>query len=53
MRNVLLYMSMSLDGLVASDREHPGIAISDPESTRTRTACVDFAAIRLSPRCRA
>ena len=31
MREVLLYMSMSLDGLVASDREHPGVAIADPE----------------------
>jgi dihydrofolate reductase len=31
MRNVVLYMSMSLDGLVASEREHPGVAIGDPE----------------------
>jgi len=31
MRNVILYMSMSLDGIVASDREHPGVAIADPE----------------------
>ncbi|MEU4195608.1 dihydrofolate reductase family protein [Kribbella sp. NPDC026611] len=30
MRDVILYMSMSLDGLVDSDREHPGMAI--PES---------------------
>lgn len=30
MRDVILYMSMSLDGFVASDREHPGMAI--PES---------------------
>ncbi len=29
MREVVLYMSMSLDGFVGSDREHPGIAISD------------------------
>lgn len=29
MRNVLLYMSMSLDGYVASDREHPGVAIAE------------------------
>jgi dihydrofolate reductase len=27
--NVLLYMSMSLDGYVASDREHPGVAIAE------------------------
>jgi dihydrofolate reductase len=26
MRDVILYMSMSLDGFVASDREHPGMA---------------------------
>ncbi len=31
MREVVLYMSMSLDGLVASDREHPGVAIADTE----------------------
>lgn len=30
-REVILYMSMSLDGLVASDREHPGVAIEDPD----------------------
>jgi dihydrofolate reductase len=29
MRNVILYMSMSLDGLVDSDREHPGMAIRE------------------------
>jgi dihydrofolate reductase len=29
MRNVLLYMSMSLDGYVGSDREHPGGAIPE------------------------
>ena len=31
MRNVVLYMSMSLDGYVASERQHPGIAIPDAE----------------------
>ena len=31
MRNVILYMSMSLDGFVASDREHPGVAVADAE----------------------
>ena len=31
MSKVVLYMSMSLDGFVASDREHPGVAIADPE----------------------
>jgi dihydrofolate reductase len=29
MRNVVLYMSMSLDGFVGSDREHPGISIPE------------------------
>jgi dihydrofolate reductase len=29
MRDVILYMSMSLDGYVASDREHPGMAIPE------------------------
>jgi dihydrofolate reductase len=29
MRNVVLYMSMSLDGFVGSDREHPGVAIPE------------------------
>jgi dihydrofolate reductase len=29
MRNVILYMSMSLDGFVGSDREHPGVAIPE------------------------
>jgi hypothetical protein len=26
MRAAILYMSMSLDGFVGSDREHPGVA---------------------------
>src|SRR6185369_16008151 len=29
MRNVVLYMSMSLDGFVGSDREHPGVAVPE------------------------
>ena len=29
MRAVILYMSMSLDGFVGSDREHPGVAVSE------------------------
>lgn len=32
MREVILYMAMSLDGYVASDREHPGTAIADAEA---------------------
>lgn len=34
MREVVLYMSMSLDGFVGSDREHPGVAIADAEVKR-------------------
>jgi dihydrofolate reductase len=34
MRDVILYMSMSLDGFVGSDREHPGAAI--PEGPELR-----------------
>ena len=29
MRDVILYMSMSLDGFVGSDRAHPGVAIPE------------------------
>jgi dihydrofolate reductase len=29
MREVILYMSMSLDGFVGSDREHPGMAVPE------------------------
>jgi hypothetical protein len=29
MREVILYMSLSLDGFVDSDREHPGMAIPE------------------------
>ena len=29
MRDVILYMSMSLDGFIDSDREHPGMAIPE------------------------
>ncbi|GAA1597115.1 MULTISPECIES: dihydrofolate reductase family protein [Kribbella] len=29
MRDVILYMSMSLDGFVGSDREHPGMSIPE------------------------
>ena len=29
MRNVILYMSMSLDGFIGSDRAHPGTAIAE------------------------
>ena len=34
MRNVILYMSMSLDGFVASDREHPGTAIPEGDDLK-------------------
>lgn len=50
MRNVLLYMSMSLDGLVASDREHPGVAISDPEVDRWKLEQISLAGAHLMGR---
>jgi dihydrofolate reductase len=34
MRDVILYMSMSLDGFVGSDREHPGIAVPEDDELR-------------------
>ena len=34
MRDVILYMSMSLDGFVSSDREHPGTAIYGSAETQ-------------------
>jgi dihydrofolate reductase len=34
MRQVVLYMSMSLDGFVASDREHPGVAIPEGDELK-------------------
>jgi dihydrofolate reductase len=34
MRDVILYMSMSLDGFVDSDREHPGMAIPEGEELK-------------------
>src|SRR3954453_12663733 len=34
MRNVILYMSMSLDGFVGSDQEHPGTAIPEGEELK-------------------
>jgi dihydrofolate reductase len=34
MRNVILYMSMSLDGFVGSDREHPGTAIPEGDKLK-------------------
>lgn len=34
MRNVLLYMSMSLDGFVSSDRAHPGMAVPEGDELK-------------------
>lgn len=34
MRDVILYMSMSLDGFVGSDREHPGMAIAEDDELK-------------------
>jgi dihydrofolate reductase len=38
MRKVILYMSMSLDGFVSSDREDPGVAIDDGEVKQDKLA---------------
>ena len=50
MREVILYMSMSLDGLVASDREHPGVAIADPEVKRWKLDRISKAGAHLMGR---
>src|SRR4051794_6041905 len=51
MRNVVLYMSMSLDGFVGSDREHPGIAIpEDGELKRWKLDAVSKAGAHLMGR---
>jgi dihydrofolate reductase len=34
MRDVILYMSMSLDGFVDSDREHPGMAVPEGDELK-------------------
>ena len=34
MRDVILYMSMSLDGFVGSDRAHPGVAIPEGDELK-------------------
>lgn len=34
MRDVILYMSMSLDGFVGSDREHPGVAVPEGDELK-------------------
>jgi dihydrofolate reductase len=34
MRDVVLYMSMSLDGFVGSDREHPGVAVPEGDELK-------------------
>jgi dihydrofolate reductase len=50
MRDVILYMSMSLDGLVASDREHPGVAVADPEVKQWKLDRIDKAGAHLMGR---
>lgn len=51
MRNVVLYMSMSLDGFVGSDREHPGLAIPEgPELGRWKLERVSRAGAHLMGR---
>lgn len=49
--NVVLYMSMSLDGIVVSDREHPGAAIPEgPELKRWKLDQISDAGAHLMGR---
>jgi dihydrofolate reductase len=51
MRDVILYMSMSLDGFVGSDREHPGTAIPEgAELTRWKLDHISKAGAHLMGR---
>ena len=50
MREVVLYMSMSLDGFVGSDREHPGVAIADAEVKRWKLEHISRAGAHLMGR---
>lgn len=50
MREVVLYMSMSLDGLVASDREHPGMAVADDEAKQWKLERIRHAGAHLMGR---
>lgn len=49
MRRVLLYMSMSLDGYVASDREHPGVAVAEDAELRQWKFESEIAAMTQEP----
>jgi len=51
MRDVILYMSMSLDGFVGSDREHPGIAVPEgAELEQWKLGCISKAGAHLMGR---
>ncbi len=50
MREVVLYMSMSLDGFVGSDREHPGVAIADAEVKQWKLERISRAGVHLMGR---
>ena len=51
MRNVILYMSISLDGFVGSDREHPGTAIpAGPELKKWKLERISKAGAHLMGR---
>ncbi|HWC22557.1 MAG TPA: dihydrofolate reductase family protein [Flexivirga sp.] len=51
MRDVILYMSMSLDGFVGSDREHPGMSIPEgPELSQWKLDRVGRAGAHLMGR---
>jgi dihydrofolate reductase len=51
MRDVILWMSMSLDGFVNSDREHPGVAIPEgAELQQWKLDCISKAGAHLMGR---
>jgi dihydrofolate reductase len=50
MRDVILYMSMSLDGFVGSDREHPGMAVPDAELKQWKLDRISWAGAHLMGR---
>lgn len=50
MREVVLYMSISLDGFVSSDRGHPGVTIADAEVKRWKLERIRSAGAHLMGR---
>lgn len=44
MRDVVLYMSMSLDGFVGSDREHPGMSVPEGAELKNHPQLMEITA---------